>query len=200
MTTPALRQWSSQETNDGLQWYLDQYANGLALTPADIGADWCGEAFGQGLVAIAFEGNWIGPAMATDYPDVAYTVSAIPAGPAEQATLSFTVGYGIRPNAANQEASWALLSYLTGAEGMQEWVNGGLVLPARSDVTPQSENQTRYASFAEFARPGEGVTPQWGLVSGALNGALGGEATGGHSAQAVIDATVPALDTALGGQ
>jgi hypothetical protein len=83
---------------------------------------------------------------------------------------------------------------------MQEWVNGGLVLPARSDVTPQSENQNLYASFAEFAQPGEGVTPQWGQVSGALNGALSGEATGGHSAQAVIDATVPVLDSALGGQ
>jgi multiple sugar transport system substrate-binding protein len=191
---------ASAETNAGLQWYLDQYTNGLAMTPADLGAGWCGEAFGRELVAIAFEGNWIGPAMATDYPDVAYTVSAIPAGPVEQATLSYTVGYGISPQAANQEASWALLSYLTGPEGMQEWVNGGLVLPARSDVTPQSENQNRYASFAEFAHPGEGVTPQWGQVSGALNGALGGEATGGHSAQAVIDATVPVLDTALGGQ
>ena len=138
--------------------------------------------------------------MTNDFPDVAYTVSAIPAGPAEQATLSYTVGYGIHPNAANQEASWALLSYLTGAEGMQEWVNGGLVLPARSDVTAQSENQLKYVSFAEFAHPGEGVTPQWGQVAGALNGALGGEATGGHSAQAVVDATVPVLDSVLGGQ
>lgn len=188
----------SDESNAGLQWYLDQYANGLAMTPADIGAGWCGEAFGRELVAIAFEGNWIGPAMSTDFPDVAYTVSAVPAGPVEQATLSYTVGYGIHPNAANQEASWALLSYLTGQEGMQEWVNGGLVLPARSDVTPQSENQNRYASFAEFAYPGEGVTPQWGQVSSALNGALGGEATGGHSAQAVIDATLPAVQAATG--
>jgi multiple sugar transport system substrate-binding protein len=190
--------FDSAETNAGLQWYLDQYANGLAMTPADIGAGWCGEAFGRELVAIAFEGNWIGPAMSTDFPDVAYTVSAVPAGPVEQATLSYTVGYGISPQAANQEASWALLEYLTGQEGMQEWVNGGLVLPARSDVQAQSENQMRYASFAEFAFPGEGVTPQWGQVSSALNGALGGEASGGHSAQAVIDATMPALQAATG--
>jgi multiple sugar transport system substrate-binding protein len=189
----------STESSAGIQWYLDQYANGLAGTPADIGAGWCGEAFGKELVAISFEGNWIGPAMSTDYPDVAYTVSAIPTGPAgEPATLSYTVGYGIAPNAPNPDASWALLSYLTGAEGMQEWVNGGLVLPARSDVTPTSENQNRYASFAEFARPGEGVTPQWGQVSSAFNGALGGEATGGRSAQAVIDATLPALQAATG--
>jgi hypothetical protein len=81
---------------------------------------------------------------------------------------------------------------------MQEWVNGGLVLPARSDVTPQSERQQTYAPFAEFAFPGEGVTPQWGQVSGALNGALGGEATGCYNALAVVDATVRAFDAALG--
>jgi multiple sugar transport system substrate-binding protein len=190
--------FDSPETLAGLQWYLDQYANGLATTAADAGAGWCGEAFGKELVAISFEGNWIGPFMSSTYPDVAYTVSAMPAGPMEQATLSYTVGYGIHPNAPNAEASWALLSYLTGQEGMQEWVNGGLVLPARSDVTPQSENQQKYAGFAEFAYPGEGVTPEWGAVSSALNGALGGEATGGHSAQAVVDATMPALADATG--
>jgi multiple sugar transport system substrate-binding protein len=188
----------SEESRAGLQWYLDQYANGLAMTAADIGAGWCGEAFGKELVAISFEGNWIGPFLANDYPDVTYTVAPIPAGPVEQATLSYTVGYGMHPGAGNPEASWALLAYLTGPEGMQEWVNGGLVLPARSDVTPQSDIQQQYASFAEFAYPGEGVTPQWGQVSSALNGALGGEATGNHDAQAVIDATLPVLQTATG--
>lgn len=190
----------SDESRAGLQWYLDQYEAGLADTAANIGAGWCGEAFGREMVAIAFEGNWIGPALATDFPEVQYTVSAIPAGPVEQATLSFTVGYGMHPNTPNPEASWALLSYLTGQEGMQEWVNGGLVLPARSDVDPTSELQQQYAAFAEFAHPGEGVTPQWGEVSGALNGALGSEATGGRSADAVIEATTPALDDATGGE
>jgi multiple sugar transport system substrate-binding protein len=188
----------SAESKAGIQWYLDQYAAGLAGTPADIGAGWCGEALGKELVAISFEGNWVGPFMASDYPDVAYTVSPIPAGPVEQATLSYTVGYGISPNAANSAASWALLSYLTGPEGMQEWVNGGLVLPARSDVDPTSEIQQQYASFATFAHPGEGVTPDWGSVGSAFNGALGAEATGTHDAQAVIDATLPVLQTATG--
>jgi multiple sugar transport system substrate-binding protein len=55
--------FNSPETLAGLQWYLDQYEAGLAATPADLGAGWCGEALGRGLVAFAFEGNWVGPAM-----------------------------------------------------------------------------------------------------------------------------------------
>jgi multiple sugar transport system substrate-binding protein len=184
----------SQETRDGLQWYLDQYHNGLAARASDIGAGWCGEAFGREQVAIAFEGNWIGPFMESTYPDVDYTVSAIPAGPAGQATLSFTVGYGMHPQTPNPEASWALLSYLTGPEGMQEWVNGGLVLPAREDVQPQSDLQQQYADFAEFATAGEGVTPQWPRVSDAFNGALGAASEQGGTVDQVVDAAQPVLE------
>ncbi len=190
----------SQESRDGLQWYLDQYHNGLAAKAADIGAGWCGEAFGREQVAIAFEGNWIGPFMESTYPDVTYTVSAIPSGPAGQATLSFTVGYGMHPNTPNPEASWALLSYLTGQEGMQEWVDGGLVLPAREDVQPTSELQQQYADFAEFATAGEGVTPQWTRVSDAFNGVLGAASEQGGTVDQIVDATLPVLQEVTGAQ
>ncbi|MBA2254620.1 MAG: extracellular solute-binding protein, partial [Chloroflexi bacterium] len=141
----------SPESKAAIEWYLTQVKDGLALRPkTDIGVDWCGQAFGEQKVAIAFEGNWIGPYMETTFADVKYTVSAIPMK-AEKGTLSFTAAYGISPDAKNKDASWVLLSYLTGKEGMQEWVNGGLVLPARSDVDPTSERQKSYAAFAEFA-------------------------------------------------
>jgi multiple sugar transport system substrate-binding protein len=149
-------------------------------------------------VAIAFEGNWIGPYMESTYPEVAYTVSPIPAGPAGQATLSFTVGYGMHPNTPNPDASWALLTYLTGQQGMQEWVNGGLVLPAREDVNPTSDLQQQYAAFAEFATAGEGVTPQWPRVSDAFNGALGAASEPGGTVDQVVDATQPVLQEVTG--
>jgi multiple sugar transport system substrate-binding protein len=188
----------SAESRAGLQWYLDQYHNGLAAKASDIGAGWCGEAFGTEAVAIAFEGNWIGPYMESTYPDVAYTVSPIPAGPAGQATLSFTVGYGMHPNTPNPDASWALLTYLTGQQGMQEWVNGGLVLPARDDVNPASPLQQQYADFAEFATAGEGVTPQWPRVSDAFNGAIGAASEPGGTVDQIVDATQPVLQEVTG--
>lgn len=189
----------SDGTKNGIQWYLDQYTAGLAAIPADLGDGWCGEAFGRGHVAIAFEGNWIGPFLAETYPDVTYTISPIPTG-TQQATLAFTAGYGISPNSPNQTASWALLSYLTGQVGMQGWVDGGLVLPARDDVTVNDPLLQKYAAFTSFAHPGEGLTPQWSRVADAFNGALSGEITGGHDAQAVIDATKAVLDQVSAGQ
>lgn len=189
---------ASDASKAGIQFYLDQYANALAGIPADLGDGWCGEAFGREHVAIAFEGNWIGPFMSETYPDVAYSISPIPTGSGEQATLSFTAGYGISPNATNVEASWALLSYLTGQEGMQSWVDGGLVLPARSDVQANDAELAQYAEFATFAHPGEGLTPQWSRVNDAFNAALAGEAAGSHDAQVVIDATTPVLNEVTG--
>jgi multiple sugar transport system substrate-binding protein len=188
----------SAESQAGLDWYLSMYEQGLAAKAPDLGAGWCGEAFGRENVAIAFEGNWIGPAMEADFPEVAYTVSAIPAGPAGSATLAYTNAYGISPNADNLDASWALLTYLTGPEGMQEWVNGGLVLPSRSDVEPSNERQETYAAFVDTAFPGEGFTPRWPEVAAAFNPALDAQATSGYSADAVIQATLPILQEVTG--
>ncbi|MBA2275123.1 MAG: extracellular solute-binding protein [Chloroflexi bacterium] len=185
----------SSESRAGLEWYLRMHQEDLAQNPPTIGVDWCGQAFGEERVAIAFEGNWIGAAMAENYPDVDYTVSAVPTG-AEQATLSFTAAYGYSPDSPNPDGSWALLSYLTGQAGMQEWVNGGLVLPARSDVDVQDEQLQLYAPFAEFAFAGEGLLPGWTAIQNAFNGALLSAADGG-TADDVINATLPAVQAAI---
>jgi multiple sugar transport system substrate-binding protein len=194
LTAPAI---DSPESREALDWILQMHADGLAQNPPQMGVDWCGQALGEERVAFAFEGNWVGPAMETDWPEVEYTVSPIPEA-AEQATLSFTAAYSFSPDSPNPDASWTLLSYLTGQQGMQEWVNGGLVLPARSDVEPQSERQQTYAAFAEFARPGEGLIPGWGNIQNAFNGALRTAAEGGGTSDDIINATLPALQDALG--
>jgi multiple sugar transport system substrate-binding protein len=195
-TTEAI---DSEQSKAAIQWYLDQIHSGLAMTPTDLGVDWCGAALEQKLVAIAFEGNWIGGAMKADAPDVHYTVSPIPQN-TEQATLSYTVAYSIASRSQNKEAAWVLLSWLTSQEGMQEWVNGGLVLPARDDVTVNDPGLQTFAPYAAFAHPGEGVTPQWTKVSDAFKTALltaAQSSTG--TADDVIAATKPVLEEVLSG-
>ncbi len=186
----------SPESRAALDWYLQAYQDGLAQNPPQMGVDWCGQAIGEERVAIAFEGNWVGPAMSTTYPDVAYTVSAIPSG-AEQATLSFTAAYAYSPDSPNPDGSWALLSYLTSQQGMQEWTNGGLVLPSRSDVEVQDETLQNYAPFAEFAYAGEGLLPGWSQIQDAFNGALRNAADGNGTTDDIVNATVPAIEAAL---
>lgn len=187
----------SPESRAALDWYLSAYEAGLAQNPPQMGVDWCGQALGEERVAIAFEGNWVGPAMSTNYPEVAYTVSAIPAG-AQQATLSFTAAYAYSPDSPNPDGSWALLSYLTSQQGMQEWTNGGLVLPSRSDVEVQEETLQSYAPFAEFAFAGEGLVPGWSQIQDAFNGALRNAADGNGTTDDIVNATVPAIEAALG--
>ena len=41
----------------------DLFKNGLAMTAADLGSGWCGEALGKKQVAMTFEGGWLDPAM-----------------------------------------------------------------------------------------------------------------------------------------
>jgi multiple sugar transport system substrate-binding protein len=196
MTASAI---DSPESKTALDWYLKQIHDGLAMTPTDLGVDWCGAALSQKLVAIAFEGNWVGPAMKNDAPDVAYTVSAIPKA-TEQATLSFTAGYAIAQRSQQKEAAWVLLQWLTSKEGMQEWVNGGLVLPARDDLTVSDAQLAKYAPFGAFAHQGEGYMPQWSVVSDAFKSSLlsaAQSATG--TSDTVITATKAALDQVLSG-
>lgn len=189
----------SPESKEAIDWYLRMIREDLAATPADMGVDWCGQAMSEERVAFAFEGNWIGSAMKENAPDLAYTVSPIPSG-TEQATLSFTVSYAMSPHSENKDAAWELIAYLTGPEGMQEWVNGGLVLPARSDVTVEDPDLAKYSPFAEFAHPGEGVTPGWFAVSDAFKSALLSAAQGDGTADDVVDATLPVLEAALAGE
>ena len=173
------------------------YADGLAKYPAQMGVDWCGQALGEQKVAIAFEGNWVGPYMEQNFPDVTYSISAIPAEK-EQATLSFTAAYAYSPDSPNQDASWTLLSWLTSQAGQQAWVNGGLVLPARNDVTADQEPLKTYAGFAQDARAGEGLLPGWSAIQDAFNGALRSAVDSGGTSDDVINATLPAVKAALG--
>ena len=46
---------------------------GLAGTHDQLGVGWCGEALGKEKAAIIFEGNWLLPYMADDFPTVGYT-------------------------------------------------------------------------------------------------------------------------------
>jgi multiple sugar transport system substrate-binding protein len=193
-TAPAI---DSAESRAALDWILRMYAEGLAQYPGQMGVDWCGQALGEGRVAFAFEGNWVGPYMETNFPDVAYTVSAIPSG-TEPATLSFTAAYAFSPDSPNPEGSWTLLSWLTSQPGMQAWVDGGLVLPARSDVQPQSERQQQYSAFAENARPGEGLVAGWSAIQDTFNGALRAAADSGGTTDDIVNATLPAVQEALG--
>ena len=107
------------------------------MKPAAVDAGWAGEAFGQGKAAMVVEGNWMPPAMAADFPDRNFAVAELPSGPVGPGTFAFTVCYGVAADAANPEASWALVDALTNEEGSLAWTEAFTVMPAR-DRRPSS--------------------------------------------------------------
>lgn len=115
-----------------LEFVLGLFDAGLAKTPAQLGAGWCGQAFADGLAAMTPEGNWLAPFLAT-FPQLDYTISSLPEG-VEAGNVAFTVSYSIAEASTNKRAAWELVSFLTGVEGMTLWTQGGLALPARDDV------------------------------------------------------------------
>jgi multiple sugar transport system substrate-binding protein len=190
----------SEASTAAVQWYLDLFKDGLGKTAADLGAGWCGDALGQGLAAIAFEGGWLDPSMSATYPDVTYAWAPIPTGSSgEPVTISFTAAYSIGADAANPDQAFVLLTYLTGVDGMTLWTQGGVALPSRDDV-PQPAGKEVLAGLSDVARPGSGFMPGYAAVQKAFQDEFTNQIqSGSFDAAPVVAATKAAIDTALAG-
>lgn len=188
----------TEASTAAVQWYLDLFKNGLGKTAADMGAGWCGDALGQGLSAIAFEGGWLDPAMTSTYPDSPYAWAPVPTGSSgSPVTISFTASYSIGADAANPDAAFVLLTYLTGVEGMTLWTEGGVALPSRDDV-PIPAGKDVLAGLSPVARPGSGFMPGYNTVQKAFQDEFTNQIqSGSFDAAPVVAATKAALDAAL---
>ncbi|MGH3103499.1 MAG: extracellular solute-binding protein [Gaiellaceae bacterium] len=132
-------------------FYIGLIQSGLAGTPAQLGVGWCGEALGKEKSAIVFEGNWLLPYMAEQFPSVRFTNNKMVKNKSE-GNLAFTVSYSIAKDSKQKAAAWTLLTYLTGREGMRTWTSKGLALPSRSDVKPVA-GRSAFLAAAPSARP-----------------------------------------------
>jgi multiple sugar transport system substrate-binding protein len=181
-----------------VQWYLDLFKDGLGMTAGDMGSGWCGEALGKGQSAFAFEGGWVDPFMVSTFPDTKYAWAEMPVGSSgSPVTISFTVSYSIGADSKNKDQAFALLSYLTGPEGMAKWTAGGVALPSRSDV-PTPAGKEVLAKGGEYTRPGAGFMPGYVEVQKAFQDAFTAEIQAKtYDASKVVAATKAAIDAAL---
>jgi multiple sugar transport system substrate-binding protein len=111
--------------------------DGFAGPPSAVDAGWGGEAFGNGRVAMAMEGKGGINYLKEQFPDLKWGVAPLPAGPAGQATMAFTVCYGVAANAegATADAAWNLVNFLTGKEGGQVVAKTSFgVMPGRASA------------------------------------------------------------------
>ena len=185
----------SPESVAGIDWYLNLFKNGQGQRPADLGVDWCGQALGEEKSAIIFEGGWVDPYMTDTFPEVEYAWAEMPEGAGGKATLAFTVSYSIGADSKNKDASWVLLSYLTGTEGMTTWTEGGVANPSRKDVEGAAGKEI-LIDGAEYARPWSFI-PGFSEFNDAFNNAFTAALEGTGGAQEVANATKEAIDSNL---
>lgn len=125
----------SDEAREALEFYVGMVTDGIAGPPSMVDAGWGGEAFGQGRVAMAMEGNWVIQYLRDQFPDLNWGVTVLPMHPdGGQATMVFTVCYGVAADNDYPEESWKLANFLTGPEGsaMVAEQGFGVVPPAKS--------------------------------------------------------------------
>lgn len=154
---------NSPEALEAMNFYAGLVKKGYAVQPSDVSTGWPGEALGQGKAAMVVEGNWIMSFMKDQFPDTKFGVSELPAGPAQKATMSFTVCYAAPAAGKNLAESWKMINYLTGNEGMAAWTGLGLAMPTRTDLqapwVEQYPEQKPFMDGATYSYP-------WQFVSG----------------------------------
>ena len=150
----------SPENVEALAYVKDLLASGALKYPADIGAGWGGEAFGNGFAAMTIEGNWLVGALAAEFPDINYKVLPLPEGPAGPGTLQFTNCWGISAESGNQEAAVDLVNYLTAGEQQMTFAREFGVMPSVQSVADQWTSEfPEQAPFLEGAENAQGYPP-----------------------------------------
>ena len=193
----------SPEALEATDFYVNMVLDGFAAQPSDLDSGWPGEAFGKGVAAMALEGNWIVPFLQDQFPDLNWGVTEMPAGPGGDATMAFTVCYGVAADAPNPEESIALANWLTGAEGMAQWTDLGLAMPTRASLSDawleQFPDLEPFLAGAEYARPWQ-FRPGFSDVMNAFNSGLQQAFTGVYTTDQVLSDTQEAGTEVLGNQ
>ncbi len=111
----------------------DMYKEKSLVTPADLGAGWCGEAIGKKLAGLTTEGGWMVNFMKQNYPDVEWKAIQIPQGPKTRADIIFTNAIGVNAATKYPNAAAAFAIYLTGKDNQGEIVKTGFAYSTHPD-------------------------------------------------------------------
>jgi multiple sugar transport system substrate-binding protein len=159
------------EVKEMANFVAEMKQEGSLVTPADVGAGWCGEAIGLQLVGMTTEGGWMVNFMNQTYPDVEWKAVQIPAGPVTRADVIFTNGIGVNAATEFPNAAAALAMYLTSAENQAEIVETGFAYsthPEQADLV-QDPNDMAISSGGLLD---DTRVAFWGPNTGAVNTAV----------------------------
>src|ERR1700694_459887 len=102
--------FNNQVGIDTLNYYASFLKNNTGALPTTVGAPWNGDAFGKQRAAMAIEGGWLIPYMASTYPNVQYDIAPLPSSPdGKRANLTFTNAWSAFSGTKHPEAAWELI-------------------------------------------------------------------------------------------
>jgi multiple sugar transport system substrate-binding protein len=149
----------------------DMYKEKSLVTPADVGAGWCGEAIGKKLVGLTTEGGWMVNFMKQNYPDVEWKAVQIPQGPKNRADIIFTNAIGVNAATKYPNAAAAFAIYVTGKENQGEIVKTGFAYSTHPDQADLVVDPNDKAIAAGGLLPDTRVA-FWGPNTGKVNDAV----------------------------
>lgn len=139
--------FNTQTGVDALNFYDSFFKNNTGTLPSSVGAGWNGEAFGKQRAAMAIEGGWMIPYLASTYPSVQYGIAPLPIAPnGKRANLTFTNAWAAYSGTQHPEAAWELIKYMTGATVQESQLNAGFALPTLVNLA----NAPYFASHPDF--------------------------------------------------
>lgn len=190
---------NSSENVEALEYLQSLLEAGSLRFSSDLGAGWGGEAFGNGSAVMVVEGNWITGALSSDYPDLAYRVVELPAGPGGMGTLQFTNAWGVAADSPNQEAAIDLIGHLTSAEQQIAFAEAFGPMPSVTAASEQwREAYPEMAAFLDGVEYAKNPPSQAGTadVVADFNAQL--ETLADADAQSILDSVQTNLEAALG--
>ena len=122
---------------------------GIMKFPAQLGAGFSGQAFGENKAAMDIIGNWENGELSSDYPNVKFKVVPLPAGPSgTHATLSFTNCWGVPKQQGNLAGAVGFVKFLTTGQQEMTFSKAFGVIPSLTSA--QAQYAKTYPQFSTF--------------------------------------------------
>lgn len=128
----------SPENAEAVQWIIDMFKDGLAVSPIQIGDDWEGTSFAQGHCAMTTGGVWYRGQMQTAAPDTNYIALPIPQkDPSNPQSSLHSDAIVIFRSCENIEAASQAAAYLAREEAQQIRAEGTGNIPSIPSLAEQ---------------------------------------------------------------
>ena len=139
----------SSQNIAALTYLKGMLSQGIMKFPAQMGAGFSGQAFGENKAAMDIIGNWENGELSADYPNVKFKVYPLPAGPSgTHATLSFTNCWGVPKQQGNLAGAVDFVKFLTTEQQEMTFSKAFGVIPSLK--TAQTQYAKTYPQYATF--------------------------------------------------